>query len=84
MFNGNNGELDILSLIGILLGYSNLLENRQQSAQNDIQKHNQQQAKQILDDLHKHFAKQNELLYYQNDLLHKILNLLKGENKDGL
>lgn len=79
MFNGNNGELDILSLIGVLLGYSNLIENRQQSAHNDIQKHNNEQEKHILEDLHKEFSRQNDLLYYQNDLLHQILNLLKGE-----
>ena len=77
MFNDNNGELDILSVIGILLGYSNLIENRQQSAHNDIEKHNHIQAKQILDDLHEHFERQNELLYFQNTLLHEILNKLK-------
>lgn len=80
MFNDNNGELDILSVIGILLGYSNLIENRQQSAHNDIEKHNHIQAKQILDDLHEHFERQNELLYYQNTLLHEILNRLKEKD----
>ena len=79
MCNGNNGELDLLSVIGIILGYSNLIENRQQSAHNDIEKHNQRQAKEILADLHKHFEKQNDLLYYQNTLLHQILDILKGE-----
>lgn len=79
MFNGNGGELDILSLISIILGYSNLMENRQQSAHNDIEKHNQEQEKHILDDLHKEFERQNKLLYYQNRLLEEILNILKGE-----
>ena len=73
----NNGsELDLLSIVGIMLGYSNLIENRQQSAHNDIERHNHIQEKHILDDLHKHFERQNELLYYQNTLLHKILNKL--------
>ena len=80
MFNGNDGELDILSVIGILLGYSNLIENRQQSAHNDIEKHNQEQEKHILDDLHWHFERQNELLYYQNTLLQEILDILKNKN----
>lgn len=75
MFNNN----DILNLIGIVLGYSNLIENRQQSEHNDIEKNNQAQAKHILDDLHQQFEIQNELLYYQNNLLHQILNILKGE-----
>lgn len=81
MFNGNggDGEVDLLSIIGIILGYSNLIENRQQSAHNDIEKHNQEQEKHILDDLHQQFEKQNELLYYQNTLLHEILNILKGD-----
>lgn len=82
--NNGNGELDILNVIGIMLGYSNLIENRQQSANNDIETHNQKQAQQILDDLHKQFDLQNNLLYYQNSLLHEILNILKGENKNGL
>lgn len=86
MGNGNNrnNDVDILSLIGVMLGYSNLIENRQQSAHNDIEKHNKQQEKHILDDLHKQFEIQNDLLYYQNNLLHEIINILKGENKDGL
>lgn len=81
MFNGNggDGEVDLLGIIGIILGYSNLIENRQQSAHNDIEKHNQEQEKHILDDLHQQFEKQNELLYYQNTLLHEILNILKGD-----
>jgi hypothetical protein len=77
--NGGDGEVDLLSIIGIILGYSNLIENRQQSAHNDIEKHNQEQEKHILDDLHQQFEKQNELLYYQNTLLHEILNILKGD-----
>ena len=82
--NNNSGEFDFLNLLGIILGYSNLIENRQQSAHNDIEKHNQEQEKHILDDLHKQFEKQNQLLYYQNNLLQEILKILKGENKNGL
>lgn len=75
----NNGEIDFLSLVGIILGYSNLIENRQQSAHNDIEKHNQAQEKHILDDIHKQFERQNELLYYQNSLLHEILDKLQNK-----
>ena len=80
MFDNNSGEIDFLSLVGIILGYSNLIENRQQSAHNDIEKHNQAQEKHILDDIHKQFERQNELLYYQNSLLHEILDKLKEKN----
>ena len=75
MDNDNFGN--VLGALGVFLGYKNLLENRQQSADNDVQKHNQAQAKQILDDLHEQFQYQNELLYYQNHLLTEILNILK-------
>lgn len=70
---------NMLNAVSIALGYENLIENRQQSADNNIAKHNQQQAKQILDDLHAQFDKQNEMLEYQNELLEEILKILKGE-----
>ena len=76
-FNDNFGIL--LDIISILLGYENLMENRQQSAENNINKSNQEQAKQILDDLHEQFNEQNAMLEYQNHLLEQILKILKGE-----
>lgn len=42
----NNWSGNLLNVLSILLGYENLMENRQQSADNMAQ------AKQILDDLH--------------------------------
>lgn len=82
MNNENFGNM--LNAISIALGYENLMENRQQSADNNVAKHNQIQAKQILDDLHIQFDKQNEMLEYQNKLLEEILYILKGGNKDEL
>lgn len=79
-----NDEGNLLNVLGIMLGYENLIENRKQSEANNVEKHNQKQAQEILDDLHKQFDLQNNLLYYQNNLLHQILNILKGENKNGL
>lgn len=76
---GNNDVGNLLDLISILIGYENLMENRQQSADNDVNIANQKQAKQILDDLHAQFNIQNAMLEYQNELLEEILNLLKGE-----
>lgn len=73
--NDNIGNL--LNIFSILLGYENLIENRQQSASNNIQRSNQEQAKMLLDDLHAQFDKQNQMLEYQNSLLEK---LLKKEN----
>lgn len=75
--NGNIGNL--LDLISIWLGYENLIENRQQSADNDVTKRNKEQSDQLLADLHKQFDKQNETLKYQNILLEQILKILKGD-----
>lgn len=77
----DNNENNFLSLVGILLGYRNLIENRKQSQANDVEKHNQAQAKQILDDLHAEFEKQNKLLLYQNDLLNEIIKILREKLK---
>lgn len=74
MNDNNNWNGNLLNIISILLGYENLMENRQQSADNDIERNNQKQAKQILDDLHEQFA-------YQNRLLEEILKILKGDDK---
>ena len=82
MNDGSNDNFgNWLNLISILLGYENLMENRQQSAENNISKSNQEQAKQILDDLHAQFNIQNAMLEYQNHLLEQILKILKGEEK---
>ena len=74
MNDDNNWNGNLLNVLSILLGYENLMENRQQSADNDV---NMAQAKQILDDLHEQFA-------YQNRLLEEILKILKGDDKDEL
>lgn len=79
--NNNNSDMtgNLLDLISILVGLENLMENRQQSAENDVNSANQRQAKEILDDLHEQFNKQNAMLEYQNHLLEEIILLLKGE-----
>lgn len=81
--NNNNSDMtgNLLDLISVLVGLENLMENRQQSAENDVNSANQRQAKEILDDLHKQFDKQNAMLEYQNHLLEQILVILKGEEK---
>lgn len=79
--NNNNSDMagNLLDLISVLVGLENLMENRQQSAENDVNSANQRQAKEILDDLHEQFNKQNAMLEYQNHLLEEIILLLKGE-----
>lgn len=81
--NNNNTDIsgNLLDLVSIFIGLENLVENRQQSADNNVNAANQRQAKEILDDLHKQFDKQNAMLEYQNHLLEEIILLLKGEEK---
>lgn len=52
----------LLSIFSILLGYENLLENRSQSAQNDVQAANDKQAQYLLDQLKTLFEEQNAML----------------------
>lgn len=82
--NGNDMLGNLLDLISIVIGYQNLIENREQSEANDVQKANQEQEKHILNDLHAKFDEQNKILAYQNALLKEILDLLKGENGNEL
>ena len=83
MNDNNNNDMfgNLLDILSIMLGYENLMENRQQSADNNIAKNNSEQTKNLLDDLHAQFNKQNEILKYQNTLLEQILKILKGDNK---
>lgn len=70
----NNSFEQFLSLFSVLLGYENLIENRQQSKQNDVQSANDKQAKYLLEELSKKFDEQNLLLK-------EIMEELKGERR---
>lgn len=54
--------LDILSILSFYVGYENLIENRQQSAANDVSSANNKQAQTLLAALGEQFEKQNEML----------------------
>lgn len=54
--------MDILSLLSFLLGWENLMENRQQSAHNDVSAANDRQASYLLEELTARFEEQNEML----------------------
>ena len=47
--------LDILTVASFLLGYENLLENRQQSKDNDVSAANDKQAQYLLEELGRKF-----------------------------
>lgn len=58
--NTNNNLLDAAQFVSLYVGILNLIENRQQSAQNDIQAANDKQAKYLLNHLHEMFEDQNK------------------------
>lgn len=58
----NNNFEQFLSLFSVILGYENLIENREQSRQNDVQSANDKQAEYLLEELSKKFDEQKLLL----------------------
>lgn len=78
MDNSENRSFDFLDMINILsfwVTVMNLEQNIEQSKEKNINKANEKQQKEILDNIHKQFEKQNQLLY---SLEKKIDELLKG------
>lgn len=76
----NQRELDFMDMISILslaLGYENLLENRQQSAQNDIGAANDAQAKFMLEEINRRFEDQNKVLAEIQQRLQSLEGKLK-------
>lgn len=75
----NNRLSDLINTISLIIGMQNLQENRQQSAHNDIQVANAEQAKFLLVEVAKQFQEQNKILAKQTSMLQEILNILKGK-----
>jgi hypothetical protein len=62
MDNRQFTAIDAISVASFLLGLENLNENRQQSAHNDVQAANQEQAEYLLGELKSKFDEQNKML----------------------
>lgn len=60
--NSGFEELDLLTVISLIIGYENLMENRSQSAHNDVNASNNQQAKFLLQEIYRKFDEQNVML----------------------
>lgn len=58
----NFSTLDMLNALSLLVGLQNLQENREQSAHNDVQLANDQQAREMLAQIHTMFEEQNVML----------------------
>ena len=68
---------DMISILSLALGYENLLENRQQSAQNDIGAANDAQAKFMLEEINGRFEDQNKVLVEIQQRLQSLEDKLK-------
>lgn len=69
--------VDMISILSLALGYENLLENRQQSAQNDIGAANDAQAKFMLEEINGRFEDQNKVLVEIQQRLQSLEDKLK-------
>lgn len=76
MFNQNFLDaLNLLNIYSVYLAILNLEENRQQSAQNDVNAANEREARYILEEIGKR-------LDAQDAVIKEILEVVKGENAD--
>jgi hypothetical protein len=69
--------MDMISILSLALGYENLLENRQQSAQNDVGAANDAQAKFMLEEINRRFKDQNKVLAEIQQRLQSLEDKLK-------
>jgi hypothetical protein len=77
MFNQQNDNL--LNILSVFLALQNLQENREQSAHNDVQIANDNQAKLILTEINGKFAEQNKMLEEILNKQNQILSLLSSQ-----
>ena len=77
--NDNNELINLINILSFVIGYSNLQENRQQSANNDVQAANKAQAKYLLNEVNRRFDEQNKILEELNVMLARLLEVLEGK-----
>ena len=71
----NNELINLINVLSFVIGYSNLQENRLQSAQNDVHAANDRQAEYLLNEINRRFDEQNNILDEQNVMLAKLLEV---------
>ena len=73
----NNELINLINVLSFVIGYSNLQENRLQSAQNDVQAANDRQAEYLLNEINRRFDEQNKILEEQNRMLERLIELME-------
>lgn len=76
MNDRQNYLLAAAQLISLYLGYENLLENRAQTAANDVNAANNKQADLLLNDIHQQFAAQNQMIMDISNKLDFLIEIL--------
>ena len=79
MTNGQFDVLDALTVASFLLGYENLIENRQQSTQNDVSAANDKQASYLIEEIGKRLDNQDKALETLVSKLEYIERRLDGD-----
>lgn len=76
MNDRQNYLLAAAQLLSLYLGYENLLENRAQTAANDVNEANNKQADLLLREINGQFSEQNEILKDISNKLDFIIDIL--------
>ena len=72
----NNPYSELLNIVSVMLTIQNLKENREQSAHNDIQAANDEQAHRILEVIEVRFEEQNKEIEKIKSMLYDIVTSL--------
>ena len=75
----NNELIKLINILSHVVGSQNMQENKLQSAKNDVQETNKNQARYLLQEINRRFDEQNKILEVQNVMLARLLELLGGE-----
>ena len=77
MNDQNNTFGNWIDIIALLIGLQNLMENRIQTAQNDVNAANDAQAEYLLSEINRRFDEQNEILAEQNRKLDRLIEVME-------
>ena len=73
----NNELINLINILSFVVGLKNMQENRLQSAQNDVQEANKNQARYLLQEINRRFDEQNKILEGQNRMLERLIELME-------
>lgn len=78
---GQFDVIDIISVASFLLGYENLMENREQSAQNDVGAANDKQASYLLEKIGEMLDRQDETLERLTGMIERLERRMSENDK---